>query len=108
MPRNSVPSDDNVRQVLAEHNISESQVQRVRLALLKWFEGRPPGQPNYLVPQMSPDQEGSPVLTSGDMVNHLRKFSPVARSYVELFIVGGLTNPHIQLEEVLDRLEHGR
>lgn len=106
MQNYSVPSDDNVTRVLTENNVTESQIQRVRFILLKWFAGKPSDQPYYLVPQITPEQESPHVLTSGDMVYQLERFSPVARSYVELFIAGGLTNPHVGLEEMLSRLEH--
>jgi hypothetical protein len=39
------------------------------------------------------------------MVRELADFTDTARSYVELYIVGGLTNPYVRLEDTLARLE---
>jgi hypothetical protein len=102
-----VPEDDDVRRVLAEHGITEDRIQRVRQVLLRWFERRPPEQPFYILPQ-APVDDDSPVLTSTDMVVHLERFTGIARSYVELYIAGGLTNPHVNLEDALATLEQER
>jgi hypothetical protein len=102
----SVPSDDDVRRLLAQYQITEDRIQVVRNILLRWFSHRPPEQPLYMLPRVTSDRDDSPILTSRDMVNHLERFSGIARSYVELFIAGGLTNPHIDLEEALAILEN--
>jgi hypothetical protein len=98
--------DDNVRRVLDAHDIHEDNIQQVRSLLTRWFARRPPDQPQYLVPMSTSQDEHHSVLTSHDMVTELEKFSQFGRSYVELFIAGGLTNPHVDLDEVLARLEH--
>lgn len=102
-----VPSDDDVRRVLAEHGVTEDRIQSVRRALLGWFQSRPPEQPFYILPRAGV-QDDSPILTSEDMVAHLERFTGLARSYVELYIAGGLTNPHVNLEDALARLERNR
>jgi hypothetical protein len=102
-----VPSDDEVSRVLAEHGVTEDRIQSVRRALLRWFQSRPPEQPFYILPRARV-QDDSPILTSKDMVTHLRRFTGLGRSYVELYIAGGLTNPHVSLEDALARLEQNK
>jgi hypothetical protein len=105
MPDYGVPPDDEVRRILRQYNITEDRIEVVRRALLRWFSRLPPGQPCYMLLRTTSERQDSPILTSQDMVDHLERFSGIGRSYTELFIAGGLTNPHLDLEEALAILE---
>lgn len=98
---------DRVSDVLVRHGVTSTEIERVRGVLWELFAARPPDEPQYLVAQhRGMPEEG--VLTAGEMVQHLERLTPLGRSYVELFIAGGLTNPHVSLKEALARLGRPR
>jgi hypothetical protein len=105
MAEYGIPSDDEVRRLLVQYQISEGRIHAVRHVLLQWFARRPSEQRILMVPRNLSDRDDPLVLTARDMVTHLERFTDLGRSYVELFIAGGLTNPHVDLEEALAILE---
>jgi hypothetical protein len=98
---------DRVTEILIAHRVTEARIEQVRLVLAAWFARKPPETPQYLVPQMAAAPDGG-VITAARMVEELEAFTPLGRSYVELFIAGGITNPHLSLDDALARLESER
>jgi len=96
--------DDSISRLLDEHGITEDRVEQVRTALGNWLRRQPPQQRLYALP----DQTQPELLTAQAMARELEQRTSLGMSYVEVFIAGGLSNPHYRLDDVLARLAgHG-